>query len=80
MSDDELLTVDEACALLKKSRAGFYAWRRRRGIPSRVDGRRLMFYKRDLVRGDSRASATVVDYAELARQHGRRRSDGSAVN
>jgi len=64
---EELLTATEAAAYMKISLAAFYAWRRRHQIPSRVEGRSLRFYARDLVKG----APPMVDFAALGRQHAR---------
>ncbi len=72
MNDDEPLTACEAAAYLKKSRAAFYAWRRRHRIPSRGLGRNLLFFKSDLLRARPEpVKAEVVDFAERALEHAR---------
>lgn len=64
---EELLTATEAAALMKISLPAFYAWRRRHRVPSRVEGRSLRFYAKDLVR----AAPPVTDFAALGREHAR---------
>jgi excisionase family DNA binding protein len=71
-----LLTVNEACALLQLSRAAFYAYRRRHGIPNAIHGRALRVRRADLEVAQFREetdalAARLVDFAELGRQHAR---------
>jgi predicted DNA-binding transcriptional regulator AlpA len=68
---EELLTAQEAAALMKISLSAFYAWRRRHQVPSRVEGRSLRFYARDLVKDAVKAAPPVMDFAALGRQHAR---------
>lgn len=68
----DLLTVDEARALLDMTRAAFYAYRRRNRIPNAIHGRAIRIRRADLLRVESAGLATrLVDYAELGRQHAR---------
>ena len=65
--NEELLTAKQAAALLQLSLPAFYAWRRRHRVASRVEGRSLRFYARDLVRD----APPAMDFAALGRQHAR---------
>jgi hypothetical protein len=68
-ADDELLTSAEAARRLKMSPNAFRKWRRRRGIPNRLDHRRLRVRAGDLVRPD--ALITLQDYRDAGRAFAR---------
>lgn len=69
-----LLTAAEAAAYLRMNLDAFYSWRLRHRIANAIPGRALRFRLDDLVIAQSPTPArdTVVDFAELGRQHARR--------
>jgi hypothetical protein len=65
-----LLTPAEAAAFLRlPSVQAYYIWRRRHGIPNRIEGRSVRVYASDLVRP---APASVVDFGEAGRAFARK--------
>jgi len=81
-----LLNAVEAASYVGMTLAGFYAWRVRHRIPNAIPGRALRFRPADLLvahlndfpqQSTTPARDTVLDFAELGRQHARRGFGGA---